>query len=52
MIANTKRLFIRELEPKDIKEIYQIYKDPNIRQYIPDIDDYLEEEMKKQEAYI
>ncbi len=52
MIANTKRLFIRELEPKDIKEIYQIYKDPDIRQYIPDIDDYLEEEMKKQEAYI
>lgn len=52
MIADTKRLFIRELEPKDIKEIYQIYKDPDIRQYIPDIDDYLEEEMKKQEAYI
>ena len=26
MIADTKRLFIRELEPKDIKEIYQIYK--------------------------
>lgn len=52
MIADTKRLFIRELEPKDIKEIYQIYRDPDIRQYIPDIDDYLEEEMKKQEAYI
>ena len=52
MIADTKRLFIRELEPEDIKEIYQIYKDPDIRQYIPDIDDYLEEEMKKQEAYI
>lgn len=52
MIADTKRLFIRELEPQDIKDIYQIYKDPDIRNYIPDIDDYLEEEMKKQEAYI
>lgn len=51
-IASTKRLFIRELAPDDIKEVYEIYKDPEIRKYIPDIDDYLEVEMEKQAAYI
>lgn len=51
-IADTKRLFIRELGLDDVKDVYEIYKDPEIRKYIPDIDDYLEVEMKKQAAYI
>jgi len=51
-IANTRRLIIRELTPEDTKEIYKMYEDPDIRRYIPNIDDYLEIEMEKQAAYI
>ncbi|MCD7825069.1 MAG: GNAT family N-acetyltransferase [Clostridiaceae bacterium] len=51
-IANTKRLKIRELTAKDMKDIYQIYQNPEITKYIPDIDDYLDVEMEKQNAYI
>lgn len=51
-IANTRRLIIRELSEEDIPQIYQIYSDPQIRQYIDNIDDYLEAEMEKQRAYI
>ena len=51
-IANTRRLIIRELTPEDTKEIYKMYQDPDIRRYIPEIDDYLEIEMEKQAAYI
>lgn len=51
-IADTKRLLIRELTPDDIKAIYSIYQDPDVRKYIPDIDDYLAVEMEKQLAYI
>ena len=51
-IADTKRLHIRELSPKDVKDMYDIYADPEVRKYIPDIDDYLDVEMEKQEAYI
>jgi len=51
-IANTKRLMIRELSPEDIKDIYAIYKDEEVRKFIPDIDDYLNVEMEKQMAYI
>lgn len=51
-IADTKRLHIRELSSKDIKDMYDIYQDPAVRKFIPDIDDYLDIEMEKQEAYI
>ena len=36
----------------DIKELYPVYQDKNIRKYIDNIDDYLEMEMEKQKAYI
>jgi RimJ/RimL family protein N-acetyltransferase/soluble P-type ATPase len=51
-IANTKRLIVRELAPEDIKEMYAMYEDPDVRRFIPDIDDYLDVEMEKQAAYI
>lgn len=51
-IASTKRLFIRELALTDIEDIYSIYKDPDVRRFIPDISDYLDMEMEKQAAYI
>lgn len=52
IITSTKRLLIRELAVSDIKDIYPIYQDPNIRKYIDNIDDYLENEIEKQKAYI
>ncbi len=51
-ITSTKRLVIRELAVSDIKEIYPIYTDPQIRKYIENIDDYMENEIEKQKAYI
>jgi len=51
-ITTTKRLVIRELATSDIKEIYPIYTDPQIRKYIENIDDYMENEIEKQKAYI
>lgn len=52
VIADTRRLIIREITERDIPEIYRIYQDPAVRQYIDNIEDYLEEEMEKQRAYI
>ena len=51
-ITSTKRLIIRELAVSDIKELYPIYTDAKIRKYIENIDDYMENEMEKQKAYI
>lgn len=51
-IASTKRLLIRELAVKDIQELYPIYQDPDVRRFIDDIDDYMDKEIAKQEAYI
>lgn len=51
-ITSTKRLIIRELATSDIKELYPIYTDPQIRKYIENIDDYMEKEIEKQKAYI
>lgn len=51
-IADTKRLLIRELSTDDVKNIYNIYSDPEVRKYIPDIDEYLDVEIEKQAAYI
>ncbi len=52
VITDTKRLIIRELAVSDVKELYPIYTDPQIRKYIDNIDDYFEEEVEKQRAYI
>ncbi len=51
-IANTKRLIIREIGVDDIKDLYKIYTDPKVKQYIDGIEDYLDEEIAKQKAYI
>ncbi|MDF2473304.1 MAG: HAD-superfamily hydrolase, subfamily variant 3 [Anaerocolumna sp.] len=51
-ITTTKRLIIRELAVEDIIKIYQIYKNPEVRKYIDDIDEYLENEIEKHKAYI
>lgn len=32
--------------------MYEMYKNPEVRKYIPDIDEYLEVEVEKQAAYI
>lgn len=52
LIADTRRLLIRELAIDDVKDVYHIYKDPDVRKYIPEISEYLDEEMEKQAAYI
>lgn len=52
IIANTRRLLIRELAENDIEDMYQIYQDPQIRKYIDNIDDYKEAEKNKLRAYI
>lgn len=51
-IAATKRLILRELAVSDIKNLYEIYKNPEVRNFIDDIDDYLEIEIEKHKAYI
>lgn len=51
-IADTKRLVIREMSVEDVPDMYEIYKNPEVRKFIPDIDEYLEEEVEKQAAYI
>ncbi len=51
-IADTKRLIIREMSTEDVPDMYEMYKNPEVRKYIPDIDEYLEVEVEKQAAYI
>ncbi len=51
-ICTTKNLIIRELTVEDIKKIYAIYQNKHVREFIDDIDEYLEIEMEKHEAYI
>ncbi|MGB8450981.1 MAG: GNAT family N-acetyltransferase [Anaerocolumna sp.] len=51
-IAITNRLIIRELSINDIPDMYQIYQNPEVKKYIPDIDEYLENEIEKHKAYI
>lgn len=51
-IATTKRLTIRELTVDDIKDLYEIYRNPQVKEFIDDIDDYLENEIEKHKAYI
>lgn len=51
-IGSTRRLLIRELSTEDIPALYPIYQDANVAKYIDDIEDYLEDEIARQEAYI
>lgn len=51
-IKETKRLIIRELCVDDIKQLYKIYQNKEVQQYIDHLDEYLEIEMEKQKAYI
>lgn len=51
-IVRTKRLVIRELTIHDIIDMYQIYQNEEVRQYIDDMDEYLEVELVKHRAYI
>lgn len=51
VIAKTKRLFIRELMPEDMEEIWQIYQNKEVTKYIEPCG-CLEEEIEKQNAYI
>lgn len=52
LITKTKRLILRELAVSDIPMIYQIYQSPEVRRYIDDLDEYMENEIEKQKAYI
>lgn len=52
IISSTNRLIIRELAVDDIKSMYEIYQNPEVKEYIDDIDDYLEVEIEKHKAYI
>lgn len=52
IIANTKRLIIRELSTDDVENMYQIYRDPQIREFVDNIDDYKQAEKDKLNAYI
>ena len=51
-IASTRRLWIRELAIEDIPALCAIYQDPNIRRFITDIEDRIEDEIARQTAYI
>lgn len=51
-IKETRRLIIRELSVEDVRSLYQIYQNPEVCLYIEGMDEYIDIEMKKQEAYI
>lgn len=51
-IASTRRLLIRELAQDDIDDMYQIFQDPKIREFVDNIDDYKQAEQDKLQAYI
>lgn len=51
-IVKTKRLTIRELSIDDIPDIYRIYSNKEVRNFIDDLDEYMEQEIEKHKAYI
>ncbi len=51
-IAVTNRLIIRELSVDDIPDMYQIFQNAEVKRFIPDIDEYLENEIEKHKAYV
>src|SRR5688500_3263561 len=36
MILETERLMLRMLMPSDLDDLFELYRDPEIRQYFPD----------------
>lgn len=51
-IKKTKRLVIRELSVEDIKDLYQIYQNPEVCRYIEGMNEYINIEVEKHKAYI
>lgn len=51
-IARTERLIIRETILSDVPELYRIWKEPGMSDYIQPMQDTLEEEMEFMQAYI
>lgn len=51
-IKETKRLIIRELSVEDIRELYQIYQNPEVCLYIEGMEEYIDIEVEKHKAYI
>lgn len=51
-IAVTNRLVIRELSIPDIRDMYRIYQQPEIKQYLYDTEASLDQQIEKHRAYI
>lgn len=51
-ILESDYLIIRELAVSDIPDLYQIYQKPHMREFLDDLQDTLEIEQEKHEAYI
>ena len=51
-IASTKRLWIRELASENIPALCSIYQNPDIRRFLTELDDCVEDEAARQTAYI
>lgn len=52
IILTTDQFIIRELTLDDIPDLFQIYRQPQIREYLDDFSDDLNQELEKHKAYI
>ena len=52
VVLNTERLLLRRLEPEDLKSLYALYRDPEIRKYYPDGTRTLEETKKELDWFV
>ena len=52
LILETPRLILRHLEPRDLDELFALYRDPEIRQYFPDGVRTLEETKEELEWFL
>lgn len=51
-IVETKRLILRHFVPKDLNDLFALYCDPNVRNYIPNAPGSYEEARKEMEWYL
>jgi HAD superfamily hydrolase (TIGR01509 family) len=51
-ITTTTHFIIRELTIEDIPDLYRIYQNPNVRKFVEDLGDTLEDALEKHKAYI
>jgi len=51
-ILDTPRLLLRHLEPGDLTALYELYRDPQIRQYFPDGTRTLEQTLEELKWFI